>query len=80
MEDNEKDTADVKQMPQKQGGRSKDSIRKSIEGELTEARVKEAKGKLKKLIEELATAKKVVVAKEAEIESVFEDFGDVIPD
>jgi hypothetical protein len=61
-------------------GRTKDSLRKAIEGELTEAKVKEVRGKLKQLIVDLAAAKKVVQAKEEEIESLFEDYADVIPE
>lgn len=65
-----------------QGGgkppRTRTAVRKAIEGELNEARLKEAKGKLKQLITELAAARKVVSAKEDEIESLFDDYADVI--
>jgi hypothetical protein len=73
MEDN-----NVKEI--KPGGRTRDSIRKAIEGELTEAKLKEVKAKLKQLVTELASAKKVVAAKEAEINALFEDYADVIPE
>lgn len=75
----EKDT--VTEMPkgQKQP-RTAASIRKAIEDELKETRVKEARGKVKKLIEELTAAKSVVSAKEQEIAQLFEDYADVIPE
>ena len=78
MEDND----NVKEIPQQQqkGPRTRASIRKAIEGELTEAKVKEVKAKLKKLVEDLAAAKRVVAAKEAEIESLFEDYADILPE
>jgi hypothetical protein len=62
------------------GGRTRASLRAAIESELTETRVKEARGKLKKLVEELAAAKAVVTAKEAEIANLFEDYADVLPE
>jgi hypothetical protein len=61
-------------------GRTKESLRRAIEGELTEAKVKEVRTKLKKLVEELAAAKRVVAAKESEIEALFSDYADVIPE
>jgi hypothetical protein len=61
-------------------GRTKASIRQAIESELTEAKVKEAKTKLKQLVSELAAAKAVVRAKEAEIDALFEDYADIIPE
>jgi hypothetical protein len=59
-------------------GRTKDSMRKAIEGELTEVKIKELRTKLKKLIEELAAAKRVVAAKEGEIEALYGEYTDVI--
>jgi len=59
-------------------GRTKESMRKAIEGELTEAKIKELRAKLKKLIEELAAAKRVVAAKEGEIEALYGEYTDVI--
>lgn len=70
----------VKELPQAKPSRSRESLRRSIEGELTEAKVKEVRGKLKKLVEELAAAKRVVVAKEKEIEQLFEEYSDVLPE
>jgi len=62
------------------GGRTRASLRTAIEAELTEAKVKEARSKLKKLVEELAAAKAVVAAKEQEIANLFEDYADVLPE
>jgi hypothetical protein len=62
------------------GGRTRQSLRTAIEAELTEAKVKEARSKLKKLVEELAAAKAVVAAKEQEIANLFEDYADVLPE
>jgi hypothetical protein len=61
-------------------GRTKESMRRAIEGELTEAKVKEVRTKLKRLIEELAAAKRVVALKEGEIEALFTEYADVIPE
>lgn len=74
MEDTNENVTTIK------GGRTRASIRKAIESELTETKIKEVRGKLKQLVTELATAKNVVRAKEAEIEALFEDYADVIPE
>jgi hypothetical protein len=76
MDDN--NTNNVKEI--KTGGRTRESIRKAIEGELTDSRLKEVRSKLKQLVTELASAKKVVEAKEAEINALFEDYADVLPE
>jgi hypothetical protein len=72
------DDTNVKEI--KAGGRTRESVRKAIEGELTEARLKEVRSKLKGLVTELAQAKSVVAAKEAEIQALFEDYADVLPE
>jgi hypothetical protein len=72
------DEQNVKEI--KPGGRTRESIRKAIESELTETKLKEVKGKLKQLVTELAQAKSVVAAKEAEIQALFEDYADVLPE
>ena len=72
--------ADESNVTPMKGGRTRQSIRAAIETELTEARVKEVRSKLKKLVEELATAKAVVAGKEAEITALFEDYSDVLPE
>lgn len=77
MEDNTNDQG-LREIPK--GARTKATVRKAIEGEITEARIKEAKGKLKQLVLDLAAAKKVVKAKEDEIDAIFEEYGDVIPE
>ena len=61
-------------------GRTRDSLRRAIQAELADTRLKEVKGKLKKLVEELAAANAVVTAKEAEISNLFEDYADVLPE
>jgi hypothetical protein len=67
------------QKPQQQQ-RTRASIRKAIEGELTEAKLKEVKAKLKTLITELRAAESVVAAKEAEIEALYDQYTDIIPE
>lgn len=53
------------------------AMRNSIENELRETKIKEVRGKLKQLIVDLHSAKKVVAAKEAEIDSLIGEYSDV---
>ena len=62
------------------GGQTRDSIRKQIEGEIKEARIKEARGKIKSLVDELSKAKAVVSGKEDQIQALFEEYADVLPE
>ena len=59
--------------------RTKESLVKAVENELSEARLKEFRGKLKQLVVDRDAAKKVLAAKEAEIDALCEDYSDVIP-
>ena len=59
--------------------RTKDSLVKAIENELSEARLKEFRNKLKQLVVDRDAARKVLLAKEAEIDALADDYADVIP-
>lgn len=73
------DEDNVKDAPQGKQPRSAADIRKSIETQLRDARVKEATDKAKKLVSELVAAKKVVSSKEDELAQMFAEYDDVIP-
>jgi hypothetical protein len=69
------------QRPQEvKGARDRASIRKAVETELREARIKEMRGKLKKLAEEVSAARAVVKGKEEQIQDLFEEYSDVLPE
>ena len=61
------------------GGRTKESLRKAVEAELAEARIKEFRGKLKSLVIERDAAKKILQGKEDQINDLCEEYSDVIP-
>ena len=70
MSDENEQKDNVQQM---KGPRTKESLRKAVEGELTEARLKEFKGKLKTMLVERDAARKVLDAKEEQIDALAEE-------
>ena len=65
---------------QMKGPRTKESMIKSIQNEISDARLKQFKAELKKLIEKKTVAEKVVAGIDAEIDALAADYADVIPE
>jgi hypothetical protein len=69
-------------MPQQGGGgkqpRTKSAVLAALENELKDARMKEFKAKLKVLFEARSVAKKVLQAKQDEIDALAEEYSDVL--
>lgn len=55
------------------------TIRRQIEAELVDGRVKEFRGKLKKLVEERLSIEKLTASKDSEIAALYEEYADAIP-
>jgi hypothetical protein len=74
------DNDNVKEFTQPQGKQPKTAaqIRAAVEAELSEARLKEGRAKIRAIVVEVNAAKAVVAAKEAQLEAIFEEYSDVI--
>lgn len=81
MNENDSTTDQTKDNVQvMKGPRTKASLRKAIKGELAKTRIKEFKAKLKTLLIDREAAKKVLAAKDDEIDVLAEQYQDVIPE